>query len=155
MLFGPFIKCTSILDLLNSIYEEVQSIPNWKMVHIMRIQFHIIWSRMQYITITMLHNSIHHSDIPNTNLSMWIITESACRKKRNGLNISKVLKMKLITVRIVLLSLHTQMSHIKVYSVYRCCVVAIWSSASAGWWDWWWIHNNLYRQVGWDFISVM
>lgn len=60
------------------------------MIHTSSKQFHIILSRMQYITITIFHNSIRHSDIPTTNLSMRIITESICRMKRNDLNISKV-----------------------------------------------------------------
>lgn len=68
-------KTYSILDLLNYIFEEVQSMPNWKMAHIMRIQSHIILVGMQYITTKTFHNSVHHSDIPSTNLCMWIITE--------------------------------------------------------------------------------
>lgn len=138
---------------ITSITKNIQSKLHWKIMHIKRIQFHIE-SRMQYITIKIFHSVIQHWDMPNINLSMWIITEGICRMKRNGLNISKVLKMTLIPNSVLCcpctLSWVTSRSTLCT-DVHICSNV----SASAGWQGWRCINADLHRQVGRYSISAM
>lgn len=114
----------------------------------MRLLFHIVFPRIQFITMTIFQSNIHHTDTHTTNLSMWVITQMFAEWREIGVEDEVDACKKCCTYTRYWVTSRSAGFIDAVLSPYGRMYAHLLADKTDD-------DTYLCRQVGWDFISVM